>query len=76
MYVINVYQRTKDPALEHSAGISYYGLGGTYRQQGKLDQALQVYQLAYGLTDDPDFKQIIVGETKKVQSLIEAEQSR
>jgi tetratricopeptide (TPR) repeat protein len=65
-YVVKEYEQTQDPFLESYAAIAYSGLGGIYKTDGKIDQALEAYQQAYKLTDEADLKQRI---KKQIESL-------
>jgi tetratricopeptide (TPR) repeat protein len=65
-YVVKEFERTQDPFLKSYAAIAYSGLGGIYKTDGKIDQALEAYQQAYKLTDEADFKQ---GIKRQIESL-------
>jgi predicted negative regulator of RcsB-dependent stress response len=67
-YVINEYERTKDPILRSYTAISYFGLGAAYERQNKIDEAIEAYQQAYSLTDDQSFKERITKEIEAAKS--------
>lgn len=67
-YVVDEYQRTKDPFIQSYASIAYFGLGAAHERQGDKVQAIQAYQRAYDLTTDEEFKTRISNQIKSIQT--------
>jgi tetratricopeptide (TPR) repeat protein len=55
-YVINQYEKRKDPFLGQFASIAYFGLGVAYERQGDAEQAVVAYQKSLSLTEDETFQ--------------------
>ncbi len=73
-FVVDEYQRTKDPFMEKYAAIAYFGIGAANEKQGKMAQALENYNKADSLTEELDFtnqiqQRIIAVQTASPQSI-------
>jgi len=67
-YVIDQYERTRDPFLRSYAAICYFGIGAAYERQKNMDQARAAYLQAYDLSDDQDFKDRISKEISQLKT--------
>jgi tetratricopeptide (TPR) repeat protein len=66
-YIIKQYEETHNPILRDNTTIAYFGLGAAYERQGKIEQAIKMYEQAYALSENPEFKARIQANIKALR---------
>jgi tetratricopeptide (TPR) repeat protein len=63
-FVVGSYEKSKDPAIQEMAALTYFSMGIAYERTGDLQEAIRAYENSLKATSDSKFKETVENQLK------------